>query len=228
MNILEKNQIDDMLGKVGFWSPKEFIQDMKYLGGIPSLDKLIEENKIDTKIAFVAFEMKPKGLELTLFYGFSKARIGLYSEKLNFWTIEQQKEVVAKKSKSVIGRALLGGILLGPVGAVVGGMTGIGDKEIKVSDIDNIISISYSENDKEVIILLSCSNKKVKKVYEYLKRNYEDKYKKPEEVKFEDEKRLGNGKISVADELIKLKGLLDEGILTNEEFEEEKKKVLRK
>ncbi|WP_242850638.1 SHOCT domain-containing protein [Clostridium lundense] len=37
-----------------------------------------------------------------------------------------------------------------------------------------------------------------------------------------------NNKISVADELIKLKGLLDEGILTQEEFINEKNKILNK
>jgi hypothetical protein len=158
--------------------------------------------------------------------GFNKTRVGLYNEKLNFWTIEQQQEIVANKSKSVIGRALLGGVLLGPVGAIVGGLTGIGDKTVKVSDVDNIISISYSQDDKDAMILFSCSNKKVKVVYEYLKKNFGNKYKKPEEIKFADENVTNNSKISLAEELRILKDLLDEGILTNEEFEQEKKKLL--
>lgn len=35
------------------------------------------------------------------------------------------------KDKSVIGRAIVGGLLLGPVGAIVGGMSGIGTKTSK-------------------------------------------------------------------------------------------------
>jgi hypothetical protein len=231
MNILDKNQLDEKFGKFGVWSGKAgnaIIGEIQYLGGMPEIDQLIENNKIDPKIADVSMEMRPNGVEIYLMHGFNKTRAGLYSEKLNFWTIEQQQEVVAKKSKSVIGRALLGGVLLGPVGAIVGGMTGIGDKTVKVSDVDNIISISYSQDDKDAIILFSCTNKKVKKVYEYLKKNFGDKYKKPEEVKFAEEKGSDNGAISIADELRKLKELLDEGIFSNEEFEEEKKKLLGK
>lgn len=229
MNILDKNQLDEKFGKFGMWSGKAgnaIIGEMQYLGGIPEIDQLIENKKIDPKVANVSLEMRPKGVEVYLMHGFNKTRVGLYSEKLNFWTIEQQQEVVAKKSKSVIGRALLGGVLLGPVGAVVGGMTGIGDKTVKVSDVDNIISISYSQNDKDTIILFSCSNKKVKKIYEYLKKKFGNKYKKPEEIKFAEENKTNSSKVSIADELRKLKDLLDEGILTNEEFEQEKNKLL--
>lgn len=229
MNILDKNQLDEKFGKFGMWSGKAgnaIIGEMQYLGGVPEIDQLIENKKIDPKVANVSFELRPKGVEVYLIHGFSKTRFGLYSEKLNFWTIEQQQEVIAKKSKSVIGRALLGGVLLGPVGAVVGGMTGIGDKTVKVSDVDNIFSISYSQNDEDTIILFSCSNKKLKKVYEYFKKNLGNKYKKPDEIKFTEEDKTNNSKVSVADELRKLKDLLDEGILTNEEFVQEKKKLL--
>lgn len=39
------------------------------------------------------------------------------------------EEQIMTESKSVIGRAIVGGLLLGPLGAVVGGMTGIGSKQ---------------------------------------------------------------------------------------------------
>ena len=231
MEILDKNQLDKKLGKFGMWSGKAgnaIIVEMQYLGGIPAIDQLIENKKIDPKVSNVSLEMRPKGLEICLMHGFSKTRVGLYSEQIKFWTIEQLQEVIAKKSKSIIGRALLGGVLLGPVGAIVGGMTGIGDKSIKVSDVDNIVSISCVNENKEVMLLFSCTNKKVKKVFEYLKKNYADKYKKPEEVKFNEQQKRTEENISIADELRKLKELLDDGILTKDEFEQQKNRLLNK
>lgn len=40
---------------------------------------------------------------------------------------------IIEKSKSTIGRAAVGGLLLGPLGAVVGGISGVGNKQ-KVSE----------------------------------------------------------------------------------------------
>jgi len=230
MKILEKKQLDNEFGKFTMWSGKAgnaIIGEMDYLGGIPEIDQLIENNKIDPKNSYVSMEMRPKGVEIYLTQGFKKTRIGLYTESLQFWTIEQQQEVVAKKSKSVIGRALLGGVLLGPVGAIVGGMTGIGDKEINASNVDNIISMAYSEEDNDTLILFSCSNKQIKKVLDFLKENFGDKYKNPEEIKFSENKQ-DIGEIPISEELRNLKELLDEGILTNDEFEGQKKKLLNK
>lgn len=52
---------------------------------------------------------------------------------------------VLEKSKSVAGRAVVGGVFLGPLGAIVGGMSGIGNKtksETKYYMIVNYKSLS--------------------------------------------------------------------------------------
>lgn len=232
MQIIDKNQLNAKLGKFGMWSGKAgnvIISEVKYLGGIPDFDELIENGKIDLSVTNgISFEVRPKGLEVYLISGFTNYRIGLLDEGINFWAFEPQKRLTEKKSKSIVGRALVGGLLLGPVGAIVGGMTGIGDKELSKSlkGIDNLLSISYTEkNDKEYLLVFDCSDKKSKKVLDFFNKNYPERYKEEET---EDLKVEESSKINVADELMKLKTLLDEGLLTREEFDDQKSKLLNK
>lgn len=61
-------------------------------------------------------------------------------------------EMITEKGKSVIGRAIVGGILTGGIGAVVGGMSGIGSKK-KVKKT-YYFAINYkSLNDNEIKVL---------------------------------------------------------------------------
>lgn len=56
------------------------------------------------------------------------------------------------KDKSVLARGVVGGVLLGPLGAIIGGMTGIGKKKIKGSFLVVNYTPSGSEN-TEVLIM---------------------------------------------------------------------------
>lgn len=51
---------------------------------------------------------------------------------------------IIEKQKSVAGRAVIGGIALGPLGAIVGGMSGIGTKSKK--DVKFYLIINYKPN----------------------------------------------------------------------------------
>lgn len=60
---------------------------------------------------------------------------------------------VTEKNKSVVGRAAVGGILLGPLGAIVGGMSGVGAKkknEKKYYFVINYRSSSAPEETKVI------------------------------------------------------------------------------
>lgn len=54
---------------------------------------------------------------------------------------------IIEKQKSVAGRAVIGGIALGPLGAIVGGISGIGTKSKK--DIKFYLVINYKSNPDE-------------------------------------------------------------------------------
>lgn len=82
--------------------------------------------------------------ELNVYLNYEKiVDVGLTSNK-----------TIIEKSKSVAGRALAGGVLLGPVGALFGGMSGIGSKTH--TEVKNYILISYTsaENNETNGILL--------------------------------------------------------------------------
>lgn len=55
------------------------------------------------------------------------------------------REQLIEKEKSIIGRAVVGGLLFGGVGAVVGAVSGTGKKEVK--QIDPYLIISYTAKD---------------------------------------------------------------------------------
>lgn len=70
-----------------------------------------------------------------------KASANLALEKINRAGYLTETEII-EKSKSVGGRAVAGGLILGPLGALVGGMTGIGDKKKKETTVYAIINYS--------------------------------------------------------------------------------------
>lgn len=59
-----------------------------------------------------------------------------------------EKDII-EKSKSVAGRALVGSVFLGPLGAIVGGMSGIGNKS--KSSTTTYIVINYNSNGEKAI-----------------------------------------------------------------------------
>lgn len=59
---------------------------------------------------------------------FKKANIYLKLDQIIGVSVVSEKEII-EKSKNTVGRAVAGGMLLGPLGAIVGGMSGIGNKQ---------------------------------------------------------------------------------------------------
>jgi hypothetical protein len=73
-----------------------------------------------------------------------------YSQITNAEVLSE-KEII-EKSKSVVGRAAAGTILLGPLGGILGGMSGIGDK--KKSKTSYYFIVNYmSSTDNEIKVI---------------------------------------------------------------------------
>lgn len=63
----------------------------------------------------------------------------------NFGTVAES-EIVAQQ-KSVVGRAAVGGLLLGPLGAVIGGIDGAGSKQKKVNRFYWVVNYDSSDGE---------------------------------------------------------------------------------
>ncbi|MCW6124239.1 hypothetical protein [Clostridium sporogenes] len=79
-----------------------------------------------------------------------KPEVNLKFEQITGINVISEKDII-EKSKSTVGRAAVGGVLLGPLGAIVGGMSGIGNKQ--KSKTHYYMVINYISKDREVKVL---------------------------------------------------------------------------
>ena len=137
-----------------------------------------------------------------------------YSNIINIVNRNYTEEEI--KNKSVVGRALVGGILTGGIGAVVGGMSGIGSKTKKKTV--PAFEILYTENGIEKTILLEDywligTSKFMNSIKEKSSEIPAPTFKKD----------VCN---DITEQLKKLSDLRDSGIITEEDFQKGKEKKL--
>lgn len=155
--------------------------------------------------------------------------------------IIEDGETAYRKSSS-IGRAIVGGVIAGGVGAIIGGFSGKEreNKEIKYLDLRIVLKDTNNSSfkvrffdswedtyktKKSVRISDPVDGHKLQKATEQLKY-----WKDLLEIiidKIDNEKdALPTKQYSISEELVKLSNLKESGILTEEEFQQQKKKIL--
>ena len=135
--------------------------------------------------------------------------------------------------------ALVGGILAGPTGAIIGSQSGnksnITTSEEMVSNIRLKLLMVNTDNSSKTITFLQ-SDEPISKATELYKNKFNRATNWENElraymlgVKNEQKKPTSNSSnISIADEIKKLHTLVQDGILTEEEFALQKEKILSK
>ncbi|AUN11565.1 hypothetical protein [Clostridium botulinum] len=81
---------------------------------------------------------------------FKKADVHLKLNQIIGVKVVSEKEII-EKSKNTVGRAVVGGVLLGSLGAIVGGMSGIGSKQ--KSETHYFMVINYKSRSEEIKVL---------------------------------------------------------------------------
>lgn len=141
------------------------------------------------------------------------------------------------QTKGGLGRAVAGGVLFGPVGAVVGGVTG----KRKSNNVCNSLKLKLTLRDRAdpsfYLSLITSATKTKSIVYKSAMDDAHSIISKLQTIDAEKEegarsvtdgRSLGSGETetSPVDELRRYKELVDEGILTEEEYVAKKKQIL--
>lgn len=154
-----------------------------------------------------------------------------YSKILQSEIIVDGETILKQSTTGTIGRSILGGVLSGGVGAIIGGTTGTKTQTQNISSIDLKVIINDTKTPVFKINFLNLKTKKGSFIYKKAYGEVENWHgilsglirqgnTESENTKKEPEN------ISVADEIKKMRELLDSGVLTNDEFEKQKTKLL--
>ncbi len=144
-----------------------------------------------------------------------------YKEIVGYKPIINGKSI---KKHHGVTRAIVGGALLGGAGAIVGAVTG-GKQYGTVNKL--AISIFFKDNKQFEINFLNSETKTDSFTYKTFQESFNLLANKLESIISINNANLSSSKtISYADEISKFKALLDEGTITQEEFDAKKKQIL--
>lgn len=212
-----KKVMDDRLGRL-----KDFSATQKFVG-------------LDGKSGLAIDERREK---ICLIYHWRQnvtARVISYMDLLASEIFEDGVTVTKTVRSSQIGGALIGGVALGGVGAIIGGLSGSKQTSDKVRKIDLRLTVNNTTNPIHDVNFLNLPTKKNSILYKQAIQNarhwqglIEVLIKRAERedktTNTDEPARLPLN--SIADELKKLADLRDAGVLSTEEFQLQKSRLL--
>lgn len=185
-------------------------------------EKILEyfKNHSDYKVGDMYFDDKHGKLFTKKSFTMNRSQaVYNYDELISYTPIFEGGKI--KKHRGIT-RAIVGGVLAGPVGAVVG--AGTGGKEF-----DTIKRLGFvlhlTDNRSQNYMLMISESKSDSFLTKSAMEDYNNIAAKLDQIiSSNTQESTSNG--SNADELRKFKGLLDDGIISQAEFNEKKKELL--
>ena len=201
--------------------------DVFYLRGIPAFDRHYEDSARKTSSSIedvthkVTFSNRGNGLSIQAVNGWSFWRQNVHwpHDAVERIELHEDAQSALQESKSLIGRALVGGVLLGPVGAVVGGLTGLGNRPLQGS---GLLVFSLRHEAGAVSCIFTVSAKRYRTVEAFLKSIYGPRFCLVLPKAETSPAKSG----SLVAELERLSEIRKQGHITDEEFRAAKAKLL--
>jgi len=193
---------------------------------------------VDGKSGIAVDELRKKVCLITNNDNTVSQRIISYCDILSVELFEDGTSVTKTVRSSQVGGAVVGGLILGGVGAVIGGLSGKTETSGKIKRIDLRLIVNDTKAPLHDITFMDMEYKKDGFLYklsinqarlwhgiiEVLIKRADAEEKSQEVGELQTEQVLGIP--SVADEIKKLLDLRNSGILTADEFQEQKAKLL--
>lgn len=183
-------------------------------------------NFIPTKVIGTAIQFDDNNKKMLIPSLYGKDNIYSYNDIVSFELLEDDEVVTS----GGLGRAAVGGVLFGGAGAVVGAVTGRKNKgvchslgiKLTINNINQpVVYISFiqtkTKTDSATYKIAANQAQECLSVFQLICDKQEASTSSSEN---------NNARSSNADEIRKFKELLDDGILTQEEFDKKKKELL--
>ncbi len=155
-----------------------------------------------------------------------KGNLFAFDNLLSYELLEDGSSI----QKGGLGRAVTGGLLFGGVGAIVGGVTGKKKSKNICNSMQLRVSFKNAHTDMLYIPFISTETKTSSFIYKAAQSNAQQCITALELINDINEttqyQSAPGQQTSSADEILKFKSLLDQGIITQEEFYAKKKQIL--
>ena len=220
--------------KQGSWKPKVIVSNESIIVSkkeIKDKNIVLKPEFTPSKVVGTYFGIDENSRQWAIGKGFIPSLKNVvpysYDDIVDFELIEDGTSV----TKGGLGRAFVGGALFGGVGAIVGGVTGGKKAHQKCTSLMIKITVNNINVPTEYIKLITSPTDKKSIIYKAAFQNAQEIISLLQLIcsECEEQESIETTKIndtSVADEIRKFKALLDDGIITEEEFNAKKSQLL--